>query len=326
MTRRVAPALGLFFLAPLVAEFLLGNLPIVLLPAVLALAPMYGGGALLIRELVRRRGLGWANIVILGLAYAVLEEGLTTQSLFNPNYAGEHLLIDGFVPALGIAVPWTIYVLGLHVFWSVSASILMAESLAGPRRTTPWLGRAGLIVTGVLFALGIVITTVTNMQLWPYTSTPAQFAGAGVVVVLLVVAGLTLRVRMRPRPGTAPGPLAVLIVTLVAGAVFQGLTIDALEVPAWVGVAVWVADIAGYLTLVALWSARAGWDARHYLAIGTGALLTYAWHSFVETPTGGAALAIDLIGNVVFTAGALALIVWSASRLGIRTPVELRRV
>jgi hypothetical protein len=314
MTRRVAPALGLFFLAPLIAEFLLGNLPIVMLPAVLALAPMYGGGALLIRELVRRRGLGWANIVILGLAYAVLEEGLTTQSLFNPNYAGEHLLIDGFVPALGIAVPWTIYVLGLHVFWSVSASILMAESLAGRRRTTPWLGRTGLIVTGVLFALGIAITTVINMQLWPYTSTPAQFAVTGVILVLLVVAGLTLRVRLRPRTGTAPGPVTVLIVTLVAGALFQGLTLDVLDVPTWVGVAVWAADIAGYLTLVALWSARAGWDARHYLAIGTGALLTYAWHSFVETPTGGAALAIDLIGNVVFTAGALALIGWAWRR------------
>lgn len=315
MTRRVAPALGLFFLAPLIAEFLLGNLPIVMLPAVVALAPMYGGGALLIRELVRRRGLGWANIVILALAYAVLEEGLTTQSLFNPNYAGEHLLIDGFVPALGIAVPWTVYVLGLHVFWSVSASILMAESLAGQRRTTPWLGRTGLIVTGVLFALGIVITTVINMQLWPYASTPAQFAVTGVILVLLVVAGLTLRVRSRPRTATAPGPVAVLIVTLVAGALFQGLTLDVFDVPTWVGVAVWAADIAGYLTLVALWSARAGWDARHYLAIGTGALLTYAWHSFVETPTGGAALAIDLIGNVVFTAGALALIGWAWRRL-----------
>src|SRR5689334_9120580 len=122
MIRRIGPAIGLFFLSPLVAEFLLGNLPITFLPAVLALAPLYGGGALLIRELVRRLGLGWPNILILGLAYAVLEEALTTQSLFNPDYADAHLLVDGYVPALGIAIPWTLYVLGLHVFWSVSAS------------------------------------------------------------------------------------------------------------------------------------------------------------------------------------------------------------
>ena len=50
LMRRIAPAVGLFFLAPLVAEFLLGNLPIKLLSALIVLAPLYGGGALLIRE------------------------------------------------------------------------------------------------------------------------------------------------------------------------------------------------------------------------------------------------------------------------------------
>ena len=45
--RGIWPALGLVFLAPLVAEYLLGNLPIKLLPALIVLAPMYGGGALL---------------------------------------------------------------------------------------------------------------------------------------------------------------------------------------------------------------------------------------------------------------------------------------
>ena len=54
--RGIWPALGLVFVAPLVAEFLLGNLPIKLLPALIVLAPMYGGGALLIRESVRRTG------------------------------------------------------------------------------------------------------------------------------------------------------------------------------------------------------------------------------------------------------------------------------
>src|SRR4051795_3300040 len=150
MFRRNALAIGLFFLSPLVAEFLLGNLPITFLPAIVALAPMYGGGALLIREVARRRGLGWPGIVILGVAYGVLEEGLTTQSLFNPNYADQHLLKDGYIPALGIAVPWTIFVIGIHVFWSIGTPIIMMEGLAGERRTTPWLSRTGLIVTGVL--------------------------------------------------------------------------------------------------------------------------------------------------------------------------------
>src|ERR1017187_5968008 len=84
--RRVLPAIGLFFIAPLVAEFLLGDLPITLLGALVVLAPMYGGGALLIREAARRTGRGWPSIIVLGLAYAIFEEAFTTQTLFNPNY------------------------------------------------------------------------------------------------------------------------------------------------------------------------------------------------------------------------------------------------
>src|SRR5271170_6870515 len=83
---RTALAAALFFISPLVAEFLLGNLPIKLLPALIVLAPMYGGGALLIRETVRRAGRGWPSIVVLGVGYGVFEEAFTTQSLFNPNY------------------------------------------------------------------------------------------------------------------------------------------------------------------------------------------------------------------------------------------------
>ncbi|WIM98671.1 hypothetical protein ACTOB_002278 [Actinoplanes oblitus] len=313
MRKRIAPAVGLFFLSPLVAEFLLGNLPITFLPAVLALAPLYGGGALLIRELVRRRGLGWPNILILAVAYGVLEEGLTTQSLFNPNYADQHLLVDGFVPAFGIAVPWTMYVIGIHVFWSICAPIMMMEVISGERRTTPWLGRAGLIVTGVLFLIGIAITTAINMSQWPYTATAGQFTATGIVLALLIAAGLLVRITFRPRPGTAPSALVVLITTLVAGAVFQGLTLDVVHVPTWVGVAVWAVDVAVYLTLLARWSARAGWTDLHRLAIAAGALITYAWHSFAETPVGAAAVAVDLIGNAVFTAGAVALI-WYAYR------------
>ncbi|KUL40504.1 hypothetical protein [Actinoplanes awajinensis] len=321
MLRRSAPAIGLFFLAPLVAEFLLGNLPITFLPAVVALAPLYGGGALLIREVTRRLGLGWPNILILALAYAVLEEGLTTQSLFNPDYADAHLLVDGYLPALGIAVPWTLYVLGLHTFWSVSASILMMEAVAGERRTTPWLGRTGLIVTGVLFALGIAISTAITMQQWPYTATAGQFTATAIILALLIAAGLLIKIKIKPRQGTAPSALTVLIATLVAGAVFQGLTVVSL--PTWIGTAVWVLDVVVFLTLVALWSGREGWTDLHYLAIGAGALLTYAWHSFVETPTGGAALAIDLTGNALFTAAALTLIWFAHRRLTAPTPLKV---
>ncbi|MCM3869292.1 MAG: hypothetical protein ND895_01175, partial [Pyrinomonadaceae bacterium] len=127
--RRIAPALTLLVLSPLVAEFLLGDFSIRQLGILIFLLPQYGGGALLVRETARRAGKGWPSIIVLALAYALIEEGFTTQSLFNPNYAGLRLLDYGFIPALGTSLDWAVFVLTLHIVWSVSTCIAIAEGL-----------------------------------------------------------------------------------------------------------------------------------------------------------------------------------------------------
>jgi hypothetical protein len=68
--RRWPLFVGLILLAPYVGEFLLGNQPITALPWLLALAPMYGGGALLVREVGRRLRGGWPVLVLLAAGYA----------------------------------------------------------------------------------------------------------------------------------------------------------------------------------------------------------------------------------------------------------------
>src|ERR1700728_2318482 len=124
-------------------------------------APLYGGGALLIREVVRRPSRGWPSILVLAFAYSILEEAFTTQTLFNPNYLhlNLHLLQPGYIPALGIGIWWTIFVLTLHTVWSISTSIALAEALVPDRATTPWLGWPGLSITAILFALAAVAST-----------------------------------------------------------------------------------------------------------------------------------------------------------------------
>jgi hypothetical protein len=199
--RRLAPAFTLFFLSPLIAEFFLGDFPIILLPLILLLAPMYGGGALMIRELVRRSHRGWPTIVTLGLAFGVLEEGLLTQSLFNPNYANERLLDPGFIPALGIGVPWTIFVLTLHTVFSISTPIAIVEESARHRRTSPWLGRVGLIVTSALFVVGCVITFAISYGNGDhFLARPAQLGVSAAIAAVLVVIAFRL-----PRPAAAAG-------------------------------------------------------------------------------------------------------------------------
>src|SRR5271170_3051021 len=186
--KSVLPAIGLFFLAPLIAEFLLGDLPISMLPVILVLAPMYGGGALLIREVVRRAGRGWPSIVVLALAYGIIEEAYTTQSLFNPNYLklNLHLLQPAYIPALGIGAWWTIFVLTLHTAWSVSTSIALVEAAVPDRAEVPWLGGVGLTVTSLLFALGVFATTRYQLKQDAFRASHAQVITAGLICVALV--------------------------------------------------------------------------------------------------------------------------------------------
>ena len=218
--KRVWPAIALFLIAPLVAEFLLGDLPINMLGALVILAPMYGGGALLIREVVRRRGGGWPNIVVLGMAYALFEEAFTTQTLFNPNYLhlNLHLLQPAYIPALGIGVWWTMHVLTLHTVWSISVSIALAESLVPDRATVPWLGRAGLAVTAVLFLLGAAASTAITLKFDPFLASKFQFAIAAFVCAILL--GVSFRLPRRaasPTAESAPSPWLAAGAALLAG-------------------------------------------------------------------------------------------------------------
>ena len=92
MWRRLPAVLSLFILSPLIAEYLLGSMPMSMIAILPVMAAMYGSGAVLIREVVRRTGRGWPSMILLAIAYGLIEEGFVTQSLFNPNYLHLRLL------------------------------------------------------------------------------------------------------------------------------------------------------------------------------------------------------------------------------------------
>jgi uncharacterized membrane protein len=315
--RRVAPAIGLFFIAPLVAEFLLGDLPITMLGTLVILAPMYGGGALLIREVVRRTGRGWTTILVLALAYAILEEAFMTETLFNPNYLGLnlHLLQPAYIPALGMGAWWTVFVLTLHTVWSISVSIGLAEALVPERATTPWLGKVGLTVTAVLFILAAVASAsyAVKSDKQHFVASIPQFTWAAVVCLLVIVIAFRLpRTSQHRVAGWVPNPWLVGLGALAASSFFMVVP----NVWGWRAVGVYllldITAIAGF----GRWSRRAGWDERHRLALAGGAALTYAWHAFVQNPAAVQSGRIDRIGNAVFAAGLIVLLVFAAWHVG----------
>jgi len=313
--KRALPAIGLFFLAPLVAEFLLGDLPINLLGALVVLAPMYGGGALLIREVVRRTGGGGPKVLALGLAFAIFEEAFTTQSLFNPNYLhlNLHLLEPAYIPALGISIWWSLFVLTLHAVWSISVSIALAEALVPQRAAVPWLGRAGLVLTGLLFLLGAAASTAITLKEDSFLATRTQFLCAGLVCVIVILAAFHLPSGQAWRgrgDGWAPSPWLVGAAALIAGSVF-------LLIPrqwAWGAVGAYVLLDVTMIALVGGWSRSGGWSGSHRLALAGGAALAYAWHAFIQTPAVGSGGRVDRIGNAVFAGALIAVLAVAARR------------
>src|SRR5260370_31941310 len=87
-TRVWAAILAVFVLAPVTAEVLSGSTPILAFvthPIVSCLNfPLYGCGALLVREVARRRSLGWASVLWMGAAYGVFEEGVVLNTWADP--------------------------------------------------------------------------------------------------------------------------------------------------------------------------------------------------------------------------------------------------
>ncbi|MCO6007093.1 hypothetical protein NE236_19105 [Actinoallomurus purpureus] len=309
--RRVAPAIALFFLAPAIGELLLGNLrfgeAVVALPL---LGLMYGSGALLIRETARRAGRGPTTMLILGLAYGLVEEGLADQMLFHRYYAGNDEMGDTYVAALGMGGWLTIGVLTMHAVWSTNVGIALIEALVPERADAPWLGRKGLGATAALFAVGVVAVTWGSYHDERFFAAPAQLLGTVAVIAVLVVVAF----RRRPAgalPGTAPRPAVVGVVAFVASGAF----LFTAELPGWWNVAAAVSLLVVTITVIGgRWSRQRGWGRAHRLALSAGALLTYAWTGIGMRPESGPKRTGDYVMNVVLALGAILLVVYAARR------------
>src|SRR3954469_12435912 len=153
-TRHRRAALVLAVLAPVVAEAPLGTVPLRMVWALVVLAPIYAGGALFLREAWRRTGGGYLNLLLLGVAYGLVEEGLALQSLTSPHLYGA----AGWAPRLlGVNTDYTELNLVYHAVFSVTIPVVLVELLFRRHGARPYLRRGGLIASGVIALLGAAL-------------------------------------------------------------------------------------------------------------------------------------------------------------------------
>jgi hypothetical protein len=187
------------------------------------------------------------------------------------------------------------------------------------RPRQPWLGGKGFVVTCVIFAFGVVVTTAIQLSQDSFVASPAQFTGAGLVFFFLI--GLAARLGVEPAtrvPGKVPAVWLAGLISLLVTSAFM-LAGD-LDLPGWPLAGIYVVGWAASIWLVHSWSRRQGWSRQHVLALASGALLTYAWHAFPQSSLGDAAHRADLAGNVLFAVLALVLLVVAWRRVAVVTP------
>jgi hypothetical protein len=199
--------------------------------------------------------------------------------------------------------------------WSIAVPIALVELLLPATARTPWLCRAGLVLTGLGCLTGCVVAQRYVSRSEAFLASPAQLAGAAAVVVALIVVTFAFRQVPPPlRDGWVPRPLPLGLGVFVALSIYQMRTEN------WAGMVFGMAWLALLAILLSLFARRRQWEPRHQLALVAGALATYAWLGFVLTLLVEPGDPVRWAGNVVFATFALALVLAAHHRT--RAPTQ----
>ncbi|MET0863662.1 MAG: hypothetical protein ABWZ98_04960 [Nakamurella sp.] len=280
-------AFVLVLLAPLVAELAFGITPVSMAWLVLFWLPIYGAGILLIRELVVRNGRGWLSIVVLGVAYEIVEDGIGLQALTSPQLYGA---AGWGARVLGFNLPyWEANVI-YHVVFSAVIPILLVQLAFPGHRGRPYLTVPGLAVTAIIAALGVGVLRVTV----PPAADPGYSAPLTVTIGCAAVALLLGVIALRwippsssapPAEGAVPHP-AVLVglgaVATIAGLAllfpFAGAAQPSFTSGWWVLLPMTGAAVlaAGSFAVIRVWSRRRCWSDQHALGLAAGAMVAHS--------------------------------------------------
>ena len=325
---RAAPAMLMMILAPCFTELLLGGtrlstliaFPLVLLMEIL----VWGGGAVLLRALIRKLRLGWNSLLLFALALAVAEEFVIQQTSLAPLV----IQLKGveWGRAAGLNYVYALWALVYEAAWVVLFPTLVAELVFPDRRAETWLSKPMAVVLAVLFVLGAImawfawthIARVQTFHLAIYNPPRLALLAAIAVICGLFVWGI----KFPPTFGHAwrpPGPAVIALLGGVWGIVWFLLVVLAFGIaPSLSAPAVCAAGAAVVLVIMLVlprWASHAAWTQRHSYCLFAGALTGAMAISFLGFR--GAALE-DIVFKVATNAVALVMIVL----LGLQTQEE----
>ena len=312
--RGASPAMTLIFLAPFIAEVLSGSTRISTLFALVPEMMIWGCGALVIRELVRRWGGGWPSLLMLGLGLSIAEEFVIQQTSLAPiPFPGA---LASYGRAWGVNWIYFLFMLGFESVWVVLVPVQVTELLFAERRDRLWLRRRGMIICSVVFLLGsrmawyAWIKRVRPMifHVPPYhPGAPTILAGLAAIALLAVEAYLIRGKGHTVSGRTSPSAWVVGVIVLVLGFPWYWLmqlqfSPNGKHPPFLVAIAVCAAwAVLAYL-LFRRWTPAPAWSALHGWAAAFAATLVCMVAGFLGS---GSWSRMDLVGKIVLNAGAV---------------------
>jgi len=187
---RIPPALVLLFLSPAIGELLSGSSPpneYFTLFGLTILTALYGGGALLVREIKIRWKKGAGSLLLLGASYGVIEEGLMVASWFNPNWPDLGIM-GVFGRWLGVNWVWAVDLTIYHAVVSITVPIMLVELAYPEKRGQAWLRGRWLHGVAAVFTLDVLFGLFLFNRVTGYTPESIQIGFAFIIAALFLYA------------------------------------------------------------------------------------------------------------------------------------------
>lgn len=185
----------LLLLAPAIGELLSGSSP----PAeyftpfsFTILTTLYGGGALLAREMKIRWRKGVGSLLLLGASYGVIEEGVMVASWFNPNWPDLGMM-GVFGRWLGVNWVWATDLTIYHAIVSITVPILLVELAYPERRGELWLKGRWMPTIAILFTLDVLFGLFLFNRVTAYSPNPIHILLALTIASAFFIAAKRLR-------------------------------------------------------------------------------------------------------------------------------------